>query len=368
MTGWSLYRTETGVRLVARVPAVLRHGGATVRVRWAGICGTDLQILSGTRPDTARVLGHEAVGVVTESRAPHLAVGRRVIVNPVDAAAQDHIVGHSTPGLFTDTFTAEPELVSRGGLVPLRDGLPTWAGALAEPLATVIYGWQLANLVRPIRSAAVIGTGSIGALHALYGQHTSVPTYLISANPDRLDWAIKRGLVPPHLALLAAERPAQPVDAVFVCVPRAGFDTAIDLAAQLLDPGGVLDVYGNPSADSRHATLATSLAQVRRANICGTRPNFTPIVVGGVHASGVSHRGTSADHLQDAMLALATGPGRWRPVITHLVSPAGAAALLTQAAAGDRLVTIDGAQRGKILIDTTATGRTPLSTDEAGQW
>src|SRR5450432_3693403 len=65
-------------------PLIQVASDAIVRVTATTICGTDLHILKGDVPTVApgRILGHEAVGLITEvgSAVTQLAVGDNVIV------------------------------------------------------------------------------------------------------------------------------------------------------------------------------------------------------------------------------------------------------------------------------------------------
>ena len=62
---------------------------AVVRVEATTICGTDLHIMKGDVPEVTpgRILGHEAVGTITEigSAVKTLAVGDRVLVSCITA-------------------------------------------------------------------------------------------------------------------------------------------------------------------------------------------------------------------------------------------------------------------------------------------
>ena len=66
-------------------PKIMQPGDAIVKVDTTTICGTDLHILKGDVPavTVGRILGHEAVGTITElgSSVQSLKVGDRVIVS-----------------------------------------------------------------------------------------------------------------------------------------------------------------------------------------------------------------------------------------------------------------------------------------------
>jgi alcohol dehydrogenase len=73
-------------------PALLDPEDAIVRVSVTTICGTDLHILKGDVPEVAagRILGHEAVGTVTEvgSSVRALHPGDRVLVSCISSCGR----------------------------------------------------------------------------------------------------------------------------------------------------------------------------------------------------------------------------------------------------------------------------------------
>jgi threonine dehydrogenase-like Zn-dependent dehydrogenase len=87
-------------------PRLEDEGDAIVRVRLAGICGTDLHVLHGSIPmDPGSILGHEAVGVV-ESAGPgvrSVARGDRVSRRSRSRAAPVGSAGRARPGCANST-------------------------------------------------------------------------------------------------------------------------------------------------------------------------------------------------------------------------------------------------------------------------
>src|SRR4030095_5469401 len=75
----ALVITGPGALSLQDVPRPSREGECLIRVRMAGICGTDLQILEGYA-GFAGIPGHEFVGVVESAPAPDAAwIGKRVV-------------------------------------------------------------------------------------------------------------------------------------------------------------------------------------------------------------------------------------------------------------------------------------------------
>lgn len=145
---------------------------ALVRVRLAGICATDLEIVRGYSP-LQGVLGHEFVGEVTS--APDVNwVGQRVVgtINVGCGSCAvcleqgpEHCPTRTALGISRDGVFAEYVALPLGNLLPVPDGLPDEAAVFVEPLAAALrIREQIA--VRPGAQAAVIGPGRLGLLVA----------------------------------------------------------------------------------------------------------------------------------------------------------------------------------------------------------
>jgi threonine dehydrogenase-like Zn-dependent dehydrogenase len=156
-------RRDGGVAVVdAPDPSDTSGRGLLLTVETAGICGSDLHMLSLGSPDIT--LGHEFGG--------RLADGRRVAVRPtgrcgacdacrgrranVCADALGRFQGGSLDGGFADRVMVDSDVV-----FPMHDGQSAGAAALVEPLAVAVHGVRRAEL-QPGTSVAVIGAGSVG--------------------------------------------------------------------------------------------------------------------------------------------------------------------------------------------------------------
>ena len=145
---------------------------ALVRVRLAGICATDLEIVRGYSP-LQGVLGHEFVGEIAS--APDAGrVGQRVVgtinVGCGDCAVclsqgPEHCPNRTALGISRDGIFAEYATLPLDNLLPVPDGLPDEAAVFVEPLAAALrIREQIA--VRPSARVAVVGPGRLGLLVA----------------------------------------------------------------------------------------------------------------------------------------------------------------------------------------------------------
>jgi L-iditol 2-dehydrogenase len=158
------------------VPRIERPEDALIRVRAAGVCGSDLHGYTGAsgRRQPPLIMGHEVTGevVATGEAVQGLPIGTRVAVQPVNycghcaqcRAGQRNLcenrrlMGMNAPGAY-----APYVIWPARNLFPLPDALSYERGALAEPLAVAIHAVSLAP-VRPYDTALIVGTGAIGLL------------------------------------------------------------------------------------------------------------------------------------------------------------------------------------------------------------
>jgi threonine dehydrogenase-like Zn-dependent dehydrogenase len=343
-TNLALVRRGTGSRLEDRPVPSPRPGQRLARVLRAGVCGTDLQIQRRVRPDAATVLGHEGLAELVD---PDTGGSWCAVFNPVDATEQDRVLGHSYDGLFQQLLLVD----ERGpDLLTAAPGLLADLAPLVEPLAAVLYGWEL--LGREPACVAVWGAGSTAVLAALVGELRGVPTHLVHPRPERLRFLAGRelfGTTALHTGLRGVE-----VDAAFLCLPREAAPAALADAAAALGPHGVVDLLGGFAPGDRHPAVPdVDLGEVRRANACG-RPRPGVVVRRG--AIGVTgHRGTARRHLEGAQRLLLDHPERFGPGVTHVVSLEAAARELP-ALAGRGHPSTAPAERIKVLVDPTLAG------------
>jgi threonine dehydrogenase-like Zn-dependent dehydrogenase len=167
-------------------------GEVLIKVRLAGICSTDLEILRGYG-DFTGILGHEFVGTVEDG--PSALAGRRVVgeINCVcgrcDMCASglaNHcrrrtVVGiHGRPGAFCE-YLALPER----NCLAVPDEVPDADAVFTEPLAAA---YQVTRQVKiePRMSVAVLGTGRLGLLVAQVLAQTRCKLLCVGRNPRTL--------------------------------------------------------------------------------------------------------------------------------------------------------------------------------------
>lgn len=295
------------------------------RILRAAVCGTDRQILRGDRPDRAEVLGHEGVAEVaaTGSKVVSFRRGDRFVFNPVNPTDQDEILGHSTEGIFQRFLTLpEAELRRRSLVEPVPARIPIEACVLAEPLGTVLYTHEF---LEAVGSLLILGSGSMGVLHALYAQRVRLVEHihLVGNSTARARWLHAANVLPEEVVVHdLAETHSLPaeVDAVLSCVPARSTGTALAVALQAVRNGGCLGLIGGVDRPRREELPGVDLAGVRRANVCGKGDAAltTVSVPGNKTVRLFGHRGAAPRHLSGALDLLLSDPVFHR-VLTHRV-------------------------------------------------
>jgi len=205
-------RPGGGVELREVPRPELETGSVIVQMKASGVCGTDLEKLTG-QGITSTILGHEVSGVVVESAAEGFAKGDRVIPHHHVACNQCDLclAGAQTmcekykrsnfiPGGFADEFLVPDYNVRNGGLYKMSPALGFDDASFAEPLGCCIRGLTHAGALSDnsheplkLRRVLVVGVGPIGLLHMelLRSAHPDLQICAVDMIPKRLEFAEK---------------------------------------------------------------------------------------------------------------------------------------------------------------------------------
>jgi 2-desacetyl-2-hydroxyethyl bacteriochlorophyllide A dehydrogenase len=271
-----------------------------VRSREAGLCRTDIEVMTGqfTDPRWVRfpvIPGHEwsgtVVGVgsdVTSVRAGDRVVSEGMITCGRCAPCRrgetqwcDRIeaLGFTRPGGYAELVAVPERVVHR-----LPDHVSFDAGVLVEPASVVLHGVDKAR-PQPGESAAVIGVGTLGSLAiALLALHS--PSRIVAYGVREEELELARTLGATEVVLSGEREPARAeMDLV---VETAGVPEAVELATQLCRPGGRAVLLGI-AGEGRTLTLPSDLLVGKDMSLIGSiaYPAATWSRVVGLLADGV---------------------------------------------------------------------------------
>ena len=250
-------------------PDVLADGESLIRVRRAGICSTDLEIVKGYM-GFAGVLGHEFVGDVVQSNDKRL-VGQRVVgeINAVcgrcdlcAAGLSNHCRDRTVLGILNrDGAFADFLRLPNVNLHVLPKSVDDDAAVFVEPLAAA---FQVVKQVQvdSKKWVTVLGDGRLGLLVAQVLRDAGCPVRVIGKHPEKLALCEKWSI---HSRPLAEIKPRHDQDVVVDCTGSAA---GIELAMQMVRPRGTI-VLKSTVAAGKPLNLASVV--IDEVNIVGSR-------------------------------------------------------------------------------------------------
>jgi alcohol dehydrogenase len=273
-------------------PAV-SPGEALVKVRLAGICNTDLEIVRGYM-DYRGTLGHEFVGEVVGTSETGW-IGRRVVgeINAPcgECATCSHVSGNHCPyrtvlGIAGRNGTfAELLALPLANLHKVPDSVSDEMAVFTEPLAAAFQILEQIQ-VRPTDTVLVLGDGKLGQLVSRVLRLTGAEVLAAGRHPSKLNLLTAAGIA----TALTTDLPDTRYDVVVDCTgSSAGFQEAM----RRTRPRGTL-VLKSTVADAANLNLA-------------------PVVIDEIHVVG-----SRCGPFEPALRALSTGAVDVRPLLNAI--------------------------------------------------
>lgn len=222
------------------VPEPRKPGEALIRVRKAGICSTDLELVKGYYPFTG-IPGHEFVGEVVAADDRHW-VGQRVVgdINITCGNCEQclnerptHCENRSTLGITNhDGAFAEFITLPIANLHRVPASVPDEMAVFTEPLAAALE-IQLQVHVRPTDRVLVVGAGRLGQLIAQTLALTGCDLHVAARHDYQKRILVERGI------RIIGEEDIKPWRWDIV-VEATGSPGGFSLARQAIRPRGML--------------------------------------------------------------------------------------------------------------------------------
>jgi 2-desacetyl-2-hydroxyethyl bacteriochlorophyllide A dehydrogenase len=307
-------------------------GDAVVQVQASGICSTDVEIYRGnTAVAPGRVLGHEGAGVVLDA-PPGSGLEPRVpvVVDPTIACGRCPVCREGLPNLCPrggllgrelDGVFADEIAVPAANLHALPAELEVADAPLLQVLATVVHAHEAVRVV-PGRVAAVVGLGCTGQLHAQLLAHRGARVLGVTRSADKRALAAELACewtAPPAGAHALAQE-LDPRGGADLVVESAGTVETLELALQLVRPGGTVLAYGSITASS--GDLSFYQIYKKEVRIVGARSSLPR-------------------DMEIAITLVATGAVRLAPLVTDRLPLEAAAEALERSAAGSLKVLME---------------------------
>jgi threonine dehydrogenase-like Zn-dependent dehydrogenase len=265
-------------------------GESLVRVRMAGICGTDLELVQGYMTFKG-VPGHEFVGEVVETARRDLA-GKRV-VGEINASCREcewcaaglgrHCPRRTVLGILgRDGAFAEYLCLPDETLIEVPGSVPDESAVFTEPLAAAYEIFEQVSL-RDDQKIVVLGDGRLGAIVAMALAAEGLKPVIAGHHRDKLARLEALGLTTVMEADIAP-----------------GFDVVVDCTGSPAGFGRALELV------RPRGTLILKSTAAGSANL-----NLAPIVVNEVTVIG-----SRCGRFAPALAALTTGKVDPRPLIS----------------------------------------------------
>jgi L-iditol 2-dehydrogenase len=292
-----------------------------IRVRQCSTCGTDVKIYNHGHHHLVppRVIGHEVAGEIVEVGA---GVDGWSVGDPVQVIAavpcgtcpdctrgrmtvcpNQTSVGYHYDGGFAEYLVVPRAVLAVDGLNRIPQGVSFAEASVAEPLACVVNGQELAGVGRG-DDVVVVGAGPIGCLHVRLARANGARrVFLVDLNRSRLD--MSAAVVEPDEAICAGEVDA--VDKVRKLTDGRGVDVVITAAAsgaaqqdalQMVARSGRISFFGGLPKDKPTIELDSNLVHYRELTIFGAN-------------------GSSPAHNKRALELIASGQVPVHDLITH---------------------------------------------------
>jgi len=269
----ALWLENNGISL-RNVPQPKKHNEALIKIRKAGICSTDLELVKGYYPYTG-VLGHEFVGEVVSSPLPEgeglgVRSGDRVVgeINVVCNQCEQCLNGRPTHcenrtvlGIANrDGVFAEYATLPLSNLHRVPDSVPDEMAVFTEPLAAALEIQQQIQ-VKPTDRVLLIGAGRLGQLIAQTLSLTGCDLRVVARHKHQQDLLKARGI------RIISEEEIKPWRWDIV-VEATGSPSGFSLARQAVRPRGTLVLKSTYKGEM---SLNFSPIVVDEINIVGSR-------------------------------------------------------------------------------------------------
>jgi L-iditol 2-dehydrogenase len=292
-----------------------------IRVRACSTCGTDVKIRNFGHHHIAppRVMGHEIAGEVVEvgAKVDGWQPGDRVQViaaipcgecgecrrGRMTVCPNQESMGYHYDGGFAEHMVVPAKVLAVDGLNRIPDGVSYAEASVAEPLACVLNGQNLAR-VGDGDDVVIMGSGPIGCLHVrLARSRGAARVFLVDVNRERLDLAA--GLVHPDATICGGETDV--IDEVRKLTDGRGADVVItataagvaqEQALQMTARQGRISFFGGLPKDKPIISCDSNLVHYRELTIVGAN-------------------GSSPTHNAEALALIASGAVPVADLITH---------------------------------------------------
>jgi L-iditol 2-dehydrogenase len=246
----AVYYNNNDIKLEERPKPTISDDEILVNMKASGICGTDATEWYRIKK-APRVLGHEMVGEIVESKSDKYKSGQRVFVShhvPCNnckycsegnqTACETLHTGNYDPGGFSE-FIRVPKINVDSGIYLLPDNVSYEEATMIEPLACGVRGLGLIN-IKKNHTVLVLGCGVSGLLNIQLAKLTGAKVIATDIDEYRLKKAKEFDA---DEVINAKEDLNVKADRVIICT---GAIPAVKQAFECIDRKGIILLFAIP--------------------------------------------------------------------------------------------------------------------------
>ena len=321
-------------------PAAPGKGQALIRIKTAGICGSDIGAFRGTNGLVSypRVIGHELAGVIEaidENDNPKgFQVGDEVIIDPyiycgecypcsigrTNCCTSLKVLGVQTEGGMAEYFCHPSKLLVK------KPAEMSWTlAAMAEPLTISLHGVHRGGL-KAGEYCAIYGAGPIGLLAGMVAEAYGAHAILIDIVQERLDFAKELGIEyiinsgkEDPVAVVSEITGGQMAQQVMECT---GANPCIRGSLDLVSNAGRITFTGWPKKET---SLPTDVFTKKEIDIRGARTSagefeeaIDLIVSGKVDIIKILTKTVSMEEAPETITDIEKNPGNYMKVVVKV--------------------------------------------------
>ena len=310
---------------------VRKENEALIRVKAAGICGSDIGAFRGTNTLVSypRVIGHEIAGEVVEigENKRGLMPGARIILDPYLYCGKCYPCGLGRTnccedlkvlGVHVDGGMAELIAHPSDMLIPVPDSLSWEHIPLAEPVTIALHAIHRTRLSAG-EYIAINGAGAIGLLVALCAVAYGATPIIVDVVRERLDFArqlgVEHAIHAPGENLFEKIRELTGGRMAEVVVEASGANQAIRNTLDMASYAGRVALTGWPKDET---SLPTDMITKKELDVLGARNSadefeeaVSLMVSGRVNAQAVLSKTISFAGIPDMVRELSDHPERY---------------------------------------------------------
>ena len=316
-----------------------KEGEALIKVKAAGICGSDIGAFRGTNGLVSypRVIGHEIAGEIIsipENNKHNLKPGDRVVVDPYLYCGECYpcSIGRTNCcnelrvlGVHVDGGMAEYYCHPADMLIKIPDEMTWEQAAMAEPLAISLHGIHRGGL-KAGEYCVIIGAGPIGLVAGMVAQAYGAHVILLDLVQERLDFAKTLGIE--YVINSKEEDPivrikeitgGEMAQQVMEC---SGSNLAIRSTLDLVNHAGRITLTGWPKTET---SLPTDVITRKEVDIRGARTSagefeevLELILSKKVNMTKILTKTVSMEQTPDVIKNIEKNPGDYMKVIVMM--------------------------------------------------